>query len=166
MAGLGTALNPFIGLPSGGVFDIVTNIETGVTMNMDRSTGIYYASEESLQNPIYPVKTALDMAVNQGIGTVAGFIDSAGSAITVKTSELAAALSASMNQTTQSKVGDPLQESNKQVAQSILENPSQLVQNPVSSISSSMSGVKIEQYLTLGILFLIISTITGIFRRE
>lgn len=169
MAGQGTALNPFVGVPLTGVFDIVTNVETGVTMNRDRSTGIYYASEESLNNPVYPVQTALGIAVNQGLGTVAGFIDSAGSAVTVTTQALAQALSGTQQTQTQAKLGEPLQQTslqNNQQVQSILENPSQAVSDPISSLSAGFSSGKVEQYITLGILFMILSTIVGIFRRD
>ncbi|QHA00526.1 hypothetical protein [Dehalobacter restrictus] len=168
MEGQGTALNPFVGVPLTGVFDIVTNIETGVTMNRDRSSGIYYASEKSLNNPVYPVQTALGIAVNQGLGAVAGFIDSAGGAVTVSTQALAQALSGTQQKQVQAQLGEPLPATlqNNQQVQSILENPSQAVSNPISAISAGISSGKVEQYITLGILFMILSSIVGIFRRE
>ncbi|UWG95511.1 hypothetical protein LPY66_11315 [Dehalobacter sp. DCM] len=159
LGGAGTAENPFVVPEVYGVFDIITNIQTGATMNRDKNTGQYYIAQRTIADPVYPIATAVKQAQSEGAQTVSWFVDNAGQAVTAKVSDVAAALAAVTNPTnnnSQLPVSEPLQQN----------STNSLLASALSPLSAGNSNQNIEQYIVLGGLLLILSSIFSIFRRD
>jgi hypothetical protein len=174
MAGpLGSITNPLPYPASGGIFDTVLDAATGLVVSRSRDDGQYYAdySRQGEDTIRYNLDLAARSAAANNLDYVPGLVQSTGdySYSPVRISPLdilqgLAGLGVSGSQSAQSGQLVPQQVS---PVQSVIHQPVQPEQiiPQQTSPGEGFTSSKLESYIVIGIMFMLVSSIVSLFRR-